>query len=433
MVEWRESDKSLYSDRKAHLYLIVTSFYVVSHELLRPETAARTDNVPKREPIDLFRKETKTLHCVHPSPDDFLGPRCHAYGHVEWGTGRPGGRERRRAGACLFRSSLGYSSALSIDSLAPSLQVKFIPTATSTTTMEAEAMLRDMCASGSDDVPEGADCVRIMGGETPTESSYSKHRFLSGTTTEVSFVGPNLGPLAAVIVGPQSGTWGCSEVVVSSSADNGAVSSKFLSKERNRIMGDDPMYSAQYLVRVPLGSVMYGEGPDAKILSASDAMQMATRNMTWYEEMKKRLLVYTATVGVVGTGLAYGSLGPAAATAFASGGAMSFAYQVGLQRKVDRIGSSNDGIEDNRGTSLVTGALPFLGVSVLAWFVYSHPELLEVRGNDNLSVLLALLAGFGSQKLALVLFSMGPWGGGDDGAIGEVSGAAKDGVGRGEA
>ena len=56
-------------------------------------------------------------------------------------------------------------------------------------------------------------------------------------------------------------------------------------------MGDDPMCSAQYLVRVPLGSILYGEGPNAKILSASDAMQMATKNMTWYEEMKKKLLL----------------------------------------------------------------------------------------------------------------------------------------------
>ena len=321
--------------------------------------------------------------------------------------------------------------------------VKFIPTSADLTS-STEAMLREMCASGSDDVPQGADCTLIMGAETPIESNYSKHRFLSGTTTEVSFVAPNLGPLSAVIVGPQSGTWGVSEVVVSSSADNGAMSSKFLSKERSRIMGDDPMCSAQYLVRVPLGSILYGEGPNAKILSASDAMKMATKNMTWYEEMKKKLLLYTAAVGVVGTGLAYGSLGAAAATAFASGSAMSLAYQVGLQRKVDNIGSTSDGgrvaggdatddrdARDGPGLSLVSGALPFLGVSALAWVVYRHPELLEVGGNDNLSVLLALLAGFGSQKLALVLFSVGGSGALDsNGMLDEVSGAAKDGVGR---
>ena len=119
-------------------------------------------------------------------------------------------------------------------------------------------------------------------------------------------------------------------------------------------------------------------------------MEMAAKNMTWYEEMKKRLLFYTATVGIVGTGLAYGSLGAASATAFASGSALSFAYQVSLQKKVDNIGSKigggDEGAENSMGLSIATGALPFFGVSVLAWIVYSHPDLLDANDlsrNDN--------------------------------------------------
>ena len=281
--------------------------------------------------------------------------------------------------------------------------VKYIPTTSSETS--TETVLRDVCASG--DIPPGADCSLIMGSPTPTESSYSKHRFLSGTTTEVSFVAPNLGPLSAVIVGPQSGTWGCSEVVVSSSADNGAMSSKFVSKEQSRILGEDPMYSASYMIRVPTGSIVYGEGPEAKILSASDAIEIAARNMTWYEEMKKRLLFYTATVGIVGTGLVYGSLGASASTAFAFGSIMSFSYQMGLQKRVDGIGSSDSG---QQGPSFLTGVLPFFGVSALAWFVYAHPDLLGLRtsdldigGNDNFSTTMALLAGFGTLIVWVVV------------------------------
>jgi hypothetical protein len=175
-------------------------------------------------------------------------------------------------------------------------------------------------------------------------------------------------------------------------------------------------------------------------------MEMTTKNMTWYEEMKKRLLFYTATVGFVGTGMALGSLGPAAAAAFASGSAMSFAYQVGLQKKVDGIGApslpppstteppriGNAGGNDQR-LGLVTGALPSIGVGALAWFVYNHPDLLgmhtnnvDIGGNDNFSLLLALLAGFGSQKLALVLFSMGRWGvGGSESLPGDALGGGK--------
>ena len=314
-----------------------------------------------------------------------------------------------------------------------------------------EAMLREMCAGGAGDIPPGADCSLIMGSPTPTVSSYNRHRFLSGTTTEVSFVAPDLGPLSAVIVGPQSGTWGCSEVVVSSSADLGVTSSKFVSKERAGLLGEDVLHSASYLVRVPLGSIMYGEGQEARVLSASDAMEMSRKNMTWYEEMKKRLLFYTATVGFVGTGLAYGSLGPDAAAAFASGSAMSFAYQVGLQRKADGIGASSPssslspskelpskespriGTAGDPRTALVTGALPVIGVGALAWFVYNHPDLLGMHrtgldngGNDTFSLLLALVAGFGSQKLALVLFSMGRWGGRDgDSLPGKALGGGK--------
>ena len=175
-------------------------------------------------------------------------------------------------------------------------------------------------------------------------------------------------------------------------------------------------------------------------------MEMTTKNMTWYEEMKKRLLFYTATVGFVGTGMALGSLGPAAAAAFASGSAMSFAYQVGLQKKVDGIGApsllppstteppriGNAGGNDQR-LGLVTGALPSIGVGALAWFVYNHPDLLgmhtnnvDIGGNNNFSLLLALLAGFGSQKLALVLFGMGRWGvGGSESLPGDALGGGK--------
>ena len=306
--------------------------------------------------------------------------------------------------------------------------MKYVPTsAEAADPASTETMLREMCASEPRDVPPGADCSLIMGSPTPTVSSYNKHRFLSGTTKEVSFVAPDLGPLSAVIVGPQSGSWGCSEVVVSSSADVGVGSSKFLSKDRGDILGEDALLSASYLVRVPQGSIMYGEGQGARILSATDAMEMAKKNTAWYLEMKKRLLFYTATVGCVGTGLAFGSLGPATAAAFASGSAMSFAYQVGLQKKVDGIGASST---SPPSTSEVTGVLPFIGAGALAWFAVSnHPDLLGMHledveiGAKDFSLILALLAGFGSQKLAILLFSLGRWGAGDgDSLPGEAFG-----------
>jgi hypothetical protein len=286
--------------------------------------------------------------------------------------------------------------------------IKFIPTTSSE--LSSEGLLRDVCASG--DIPSGADCSLIMGSPTPTGSNYCRHRFLSGSTTEVSFVAPDLGHLAAVIVGPQSGTWGCSEVIVSSSADNGVTSSKFLSKDRSRILGEDPMYSASYLVRVPYGSILYGEGTDAKILSASEAMEIATRNMTWYEEMKKKMKFYTATVGVVGSVLAFTSLGASAATSFGFGSILSLWYQVGLQRKVDNIGSTASSTQER--SAFLTGLLPLLGASFAAWWVYAHPEMNAISNGDTVesasdtfTVIVSLMAGLASQKIALLVFSAG--------------------------
>lgn len=290
--------------------------------------------------------------------------------------------------------------------------LRFLPCLESA--MGLDATLRDICASG--DIPPGADCSRIMGSPTPTASPYSKNRFLSGAVTEVSFLATNLGPLSAVIVGPQSGTWGCSEVVVSSSAEHSGFSSKFVCRDGpGMILGEDPLHSAAFLARVPQGAVVYGQGESATILSSRDALEMAAKNMEWYDEMKKKLLFYTATVGCVGVGLAYVSIGPMASMAFATGSLASFWYQVGIQKKVDTIGKRGNEKESSR----LLSALPFLGVSAAAWLVYTHPSLLglnsiislghndvEIGLNDNFSLTMALLAGFASQKLAIVIFSV---------------------------
>ena len=135
--------------------------------------------------------------------------------------------------------------------------------------------------------------------------------------------------------------------------------------------------------------------------------------MKSYDEMKKKLLFYTATVGCVGVGLAYVSIGPVAAMAFASGSLASFGYQLGLQKKVDAIG------KDTQETPRLLSALPFIGVGATALLVYTHTNLLgmnsmvsmghdnvEIGLNDNFSLTMALLAGFASQKLSIILFSV---------------------------
>jgi hypothetical protein len=45
----------------------------------------------------------------------------------------------------------------------------------------------------------------------------TKHRFLEGGVDEVCFLGPELGSLRALLVGPEAGRWYCDEIDVYSS------------------------------------------------------------------------------------------------------------------------------------------------------------------------------------------------------------------------
>ena len=76
------------------------------------------------------------------------------------------------------------------------------------------------------DYSSGANCfIAIDGidrqsgqrGNTNSGPAPTKHRFLEGGVDEVSFLGPELGPLRALLVGPEAGRWYCDEVDVYSS------------------------------------------------------------------------------------------------------------------------------------------------------------------------------------------------------------------------
>eukprot|EP00890_Picochlorum_soloecismus_P002357 jgi/Picsp_1/3121/NSC_05962-R1_protein len=297
---------------------------------------------------------------------------------------------------------------------------------------DLDSQLRAMCLD-AEDIPVGVDCSMIMGSPAPPRdgsNGYSRIRFQSGDVNEISIVGPDLGELEALIVGPQSGTWGCEEIVVSSSAEKERASTKFVCTEHRSLLGSDPMHSATYMFAVPLGTVVYGQGESAKILSASEALELAAKNMSWYNDMKKKLLFYTATVGIMGISLTYVNLGSAAAFSFATGTAASFIYQLGLQKRVDSIGKdiavmNTDISPSSRNTGHdyrwnILSSLPFAGVSALLWWLFLHPDglgtvhplgnILEdaerMGSNVNFNLTLALVAGFASQKIAVIAFSV---------------------------
>lgn len=78
-----------------------------------------------------------------------------------------------------------------------------------------------------------------------------------------SFLGPELGPLSALIVGPEEGTWRLHEINICSSRSG--HNDRFVCRER---MGDGVKdRSAIYLTPVPEDAVVYGSGESAVILS----------------------------------------------------------------------------------------------------------------------------------------------------------------------
>lgn len=81
------------------------------------------------------------------------------------------------------------------------------------------------------------------------------YRFQAGSIDEVSFVAPDLGPLAGILVGVVGGTWEPREI--------GLVSSRSKHVDRfvcRQALGEGEDATAKYLVPVPAGSVMYGQG-----------------------------------------------------------------------------------------------------------------------------------------------------------------------------
>ena len=50
-----------------------------------------------------------------------------------------------------------------------------------------------------------------------TQKATFKQRFQRGSINEISFLGPELGPLAGLMIGPEQGAWQPAEVTVASS------------------------------------------------------------------------------------------------------------------------------------------------------------------------------------------------------------------------
>ncbi len=81
--------------------------------------------------------------------------------------------------------------------------------------------------------------------------------------TPCARAGPELGPLACMMIAPEEGSWRVDEITVSSSRSR--HTDRFVC--RDRLGMKEAGVSAGYLSPVPADSVVYGSGENALILS----------------------------------------------------------------------------------------------------------------------------------------------------------------------
>lgn len=218
---------------------------------------------------------------------------------------------------------------------------------------DAEEVMR-IC--GGDDIPPpGANCSAALDNAarrsvSNNNNNFVTRRFQEGSVDEVSFLGPEVGPLAAVIVAPEAGTWRCDELDVSSSRSGNTA--RFVCRDD---VGDRGAHAAAFLRPVPPGGVVYGSGDASVVLTKEQASQLREWNLQTYSDFKATLLGVTAALVAVGTGVTYSTAGPDLAVPFALGGLSSLVYQYLLQRRVDGITASAAAVEPARASEVQTG------------------------------------------------------------------------------
>ncbi|EIE22579.1 hypothetical protein COCSUDRAFT_66290 [Coccomyxa subellipsoidea C-169] len=186
------------------------------------------------------------------------------------------------------------------------------------------------------DKEAGADCKRVLKAASTSRarSAALKQRFQGGAVDEVSFLGPELGPIASLMVAPEEGSWRVDEVTVCSSRTR--HTDRFVCREALGYGG----VPAGFLAPVPADSVVYGSGESAVILSREQAAMLHAAGMLDYSSLKDRILVTTAALVAAGSSLCYSMGGWPATEPFLAGGAVGLAYQSMLQANVDSLPGS---------------------------------------------------------------------------------------------
>ncbi|KAL4855806.1 hypothetical protein ACK3TF_003579 [Chlorella vulgaris] len=272
----------------------------------------------------------------------------------------------------------------------------------------AEQEVRDICAS-IDDKEAGADCsLALHAAASQRQSGASappRLRFQQGSVDEVSFSAPELGPLAALMVGPEQGRWLCEEVDVSSSRTG--HTDRFVCRSA---LGEGGQPAA-YLQPMPPGCVMYGSGDSAVVVTKERAAQLYSLNMQQYAEMKGQLIAATAVLVGLGSALAYAVGGRDLALPFALGGTSGMLYQYMLQVAADGVGGGGSSAYSQERAALVASSLslgrllanPVARLAVAVVLLGGVFSTLQLTGGSSLEQTSPTASMFQVQQIAATL------------------------------
>lgn len=96
----------------------------------------------------------------------------------------------------------------------------------------------------------------------PSDGLSIIERFQQGDVDEVSFAGPDLGPIRGLLIGPESGSWRVDEVAML--ASNTSKTEKFVCRDQ---LGGKRGDGAALLLPIAPDSVLYGSGQAAMTLT----------------------------------------------------------------------------------------------------------------------------------------------------------------------
>ncbi|KAG9456402.1 hypothetical protein H6P81_000910 [Aristolochia fimbriata] len=261
---------------------------------------------------------------------------------------------------------------------------------------------------------------------------YDSFSFQRSSVDRISFMGPKLGTIEAIWIGPESGSWKL-----------GGLSLTVLSGEQSNFVSEEskPAQIYGYKYEFEADDILLGEGADLSMVEVrpfrvtgisgpdcltnleTDLSQYTSTNkqnmstelsLKEYSNLKLSLLLYDGLLTLGGTMILALSDGQESAWAFLIGAVGGFVYLLLLQNSVDGLSTSDVSAMNDGRSNLSESIGRFRGpLSSIALLVFSIIVLLKYSRGGTSAILspqelLVGVAGFLTCKIAVILAAFRP-------------------------